>query len=271
MSVLSWSPATQARADQAVAAAKPEQTYTGTVQAVDPQDHTLNARHWLQTRKFNLGDDCVYILSDQIPGTVNDLRPGQKVRVSYQTSQGVRVADRIEQVPLRIEGMVKAVDPANHTLTLHRRALDKDFQIPGDCRIELLNNHPGTMADIQVGDHVTVTYETPGDKFTARQIALTSQMFTGSLVAIDLPERTIKATGEFSTKKFVLADQCAIVINGKPAGRLEDLKPNDKLVFNYDNINGVNVVNRIAPTPETPAAPNSAMTAPGPNLPGMGY
>ena len=28
---------------------------------------------------------------------------------------------------------------------------------------------------------------------------------------------------------------------------MSDLKPNDKLIFNYDEINGVNVVNRITP------------------------
>jgi hypothetical protein len=37
------------------------------------------------------------------------------------------------------------------------------------------------------------------------------------------------------------------VINGKINGQLADLKPNDKLVFSYDEINGVNVANRIAP------------------------
>jgi hypothetical protein len=36
------------------------------------------------------------------------------------------------------------------------------------------------------------------------------------------------------------------VIDGKINGRLADLKPNDKLVFSYDEINGVNVANRIA-------------------------
>jgi len=33
-------------------------------------------------------------------------------------------------------------------------------------------------------------------------------------------------------------------------GQLSDLKPNDKLVFNYDEVNGVNIVNRIATAPE---------------------
>jgi hypothetical protein len=91
-----------------------------------------------------------------------------------------------------------------------------------------------------------VTYETPNDIATARQIAQTSESFAGTLTAIDLDERTVKAKTLFDTKKFNLVDNCAIVINGKTDARLSDLKPEDKLVFSYDEINGVNVVNRIA-------------------------
>jgi Cu/Ag efflux protein CusF len=271
LSLLPLTAATTSRADQTIMTAKPEKHYTGTVRTVDSQEHTVDLKGLMLTKRFNLGADCNYLLPDHNPGTINDLRPGEKIRVNYQDAHGVLVADRVEQVPVRVEGMVKAVDAVNHTLTIHRRALDKDFQVANECTVVLRDEHPGTLADIQVGDHVTVTYETPGEKSTARQIAQTSLAFTGSLTALDLHERTVKATGTFSTKKFILADHCAIVMNGKLDGRLEDLKPNDKLVFNYDEINGINIVNRIgpAPEPETPYK-NSAMTT-GPGMPGMGY
>lgn len=51
----------------------------------------------------------------------------------------------------------------------------------------------------------------------------------------------------FATKKFNVGDDCAVVINGKPGGKLTDLRPGESLMFSYDNVNGVNVVNRIAP------------------------
>ena len=75
----------------------------------------------------------------------------------------------------------------------------------------------------------------------------------------------MKASGALITKKFNLGDHCAIVINGKLDGRLEDLKPNEKLELTYDAINGVNIVNRIGTAGEPPV--NSVMTLP----PGMGY
>jgi aldehyde:ferredoxin oxidoreductase len=90
-----------------------------------------------------------------------------------------------------------------------------------------------------------------------RKIAQTSETYTGSLIGIDLDTKSVKAKSMFDTKKFNLGDNCAIVIDGKINGRLADLKPNDKLVFSYDEINGVNVANRIAllgrpQTTETP-------------------
>jgi hypothetical protein len=37
------------------------------------------------------------------------------------------------------------------------------------------------------------------------------------------------------------------VVSGKPNGQPADLKLSANLVFDYDEINGVNIVNRIAP------------------------
>ncbi|HTL73032.1 MAG TPA: DUF5666 domain-containing protein [bacterium] len=246
-------------------AAKPEMsTYTGTVAAVDPNEHVLSVKGWLLHKSFNLGGGCAYTLLDKPTATATDLRPGEKVEVSYQNVHGVLIASRVEQQPMQYEGMVKAIDPEKHTLTLRRSPGEKELRIPDDCKIVLRDQRTGTVADIRTGDHVTVTYETPDGKAVARQIAQTSQEFAGTLTAIDLGEKTLKAKSFFDTKKFNVADNCAIVINGKPNGQLSDLRPDARFVFSYDEISGVNVVNRIAPadapanasTPATPMAAN---------------
>lgn len=248
LSVLTFAAVQAARADQTAAAA--ERTYTGLIGSVNPGEHTMVMKSLFADKHFNVGDTCTYTMMNNTPGAVGDLRAGEKVKVYYMDHSGVLVADRIEQIPMQYEGQVRSIDSVNHTLTLHSRALDKDFQIANDCRVLLRNDRPGSLAEIQVGDHVTVTYEKPSGAMTARQIAQTSQVFTGSLVAIDLPERTVKAREGFETRKFNLADNCAIVVNGKADGRMDDLKPEDRLVFSYDEINGVDVVNRIGPAPE---------------------
>jgi Cu/Ag efflux protein CusF len=257
--VLTTTAVIRASADQSATAARPEKSYTGTVVSVDPQAHTLDAKGFLLSKKFNLGTDCAYALPDNKTGAISDVRPGEKVDIRYQDANGVLVADRVEQQPMRYEGMVKSIDPAAHTLTLRIHGMDKKFQIANDCNVMLRDDKSGALGDIQTGNHVTVTYETPDGTLTAREIAQTSIEFTGTLTAIDLGEKTLKARAAFGSKEFNVADNCAIVINGKPDGQLSDLKPNDKLVFSYDEVNGVNVVNRIAPAE---VQPNSVASTP---------
>lgn len=265
VAVVTATTALRASADQPATAVRPENHYTGTVVLVDPKEHVLSVGRWMILKKsFNLGDSCTYTLLEKNNAAAGDLRPGEKVRVSYQDANGVLIADRVEQQPMRLEGMVRSIDPATHTLTVRAHALDRTLQIANDCSVVLRNEKTGALNDIQVGNHVTVTYETPGNRLTARQIAQTSSAFTGTLTAIDLDERTVKAKSFLDTKKFNLADNCAIVINGKPSGKLDDLKPNERLVFSYDEINGVNVANRIAPAsaevqPTNPVASTAPM------------
>jgi len=232
-------------ADETATAPKPEKTHTGTVISVDPQEHTLSMSGWFTHREFNLGNNCAVVQLDKPGGAITDLRPGEKVVVSYQDVRGVKIAGHVRQLAMQSEGKVKAIDPANHKLTVHADGFDKQLTIGSDCSVMLLHQRSGVLKDIRPGDHVTVTYETPGDQPTAREIAQTSMEFTGNLTAIDLGARTVKAGSAFDSRRFNLADDCAIVINGRTDGQLSDLKPNDKLTMSYDEINGVNVVNRI--------------------------
>ncbi len=244
-SVLTLTAVLRAPADQTATATKPDKTYTGTVNAVDPNERTLDVKGIMLSKKFNLGDNCAYALWNKPAGTIGDLRPGEKVTVAYQNVAGVLVADRVEQHPMRYEGRVQAIDSTTRSLTLRRHGLDKTFQIANDCTVVLRDEKSGPLTDIQIGNHVTVTYETPNDELTARQIAQTSIEFVGRLTAVDLTEQTVKAKAQFGSKKFHIADNCAVVINGKPDGKLSDLKLGDEFTFSYDDMNGVNIVNRI--------------------------
>ena len=246
LSVLTAAAAIRVSADEQGAAARQTETYTGTVTVVEPKERMLVVKGFLRSKTFSLGDNCEFAYLDKGAGNPSGLRPGQEVTVSYQNASGVLVANRVEQKTLRHEGTVKAIDPEKRTVTLHHRAMNKTFRIAEDCAVVLRNDKSGTLADIQPGHWVTVIYETPGSEATARHIAQTSATFTGSLTAIDLNDRTVKAKHAFGTKKFNLADNCSIIVNGKTDARLRDLKPGDDLAFSYDVVNGVNVVNRIA-------------------------
>jgi len=243
--------------------AQAEENYTGIITSVNPQEHLLNVRGWMMTRKtFHLGDNCLYTQLDNSKGTATDLRSGEKVKVTYQDAHGVLIASQVKQEPLQYEGMVKKIDPVKHAITLHATAASKELQIADNCKIVLRDENTGTLADILPGNHVTVIYEIPNGRPMAMQIVQTSMTFTGKLTAIDLNEKTVRAKNLFDSKKFNLADNCVIVINGKLDGRLSDLRPTDKLLFSYDEIKGVNVVNRIATTPKTPQSGTTAANQP---------
>ncbi|HWW03572.1 MAG TPA: hypothetical protein VNZ64_27965 [Candidatus Acidoferrum sp.] len=245
--------AAPARADESAPAAKPDKRCTGIISSVDPAEHVVTVKEFLQNRRFNLGNTCTYTFPDQNTGTAADLRPGQKVTVCYLSAQGVLVADQITQEPMRFVGTVAAVEPATHRLIMRRSLLDKTFQLGSDCAVVLRNDKTGALTDVQPGERVTVTYETPHGTHVARQIAQTSATFTGTLTALDMSERTIKAKTLLGTKKFNLANGCAIVVNGKLNGRMNDLKPGETLTISYDDLNGVSVANRLAAPSSAPA------------------
>jgi predicted RNA-binding protein len=235
-------------ADQAANVTRHEKMFTGTVSAVDAKEHVLEARGLLLQKRFHLGDTCTFTFLAKGSGTLADLHPGQKVSIGYQNADGVLVADRVLQEPLRYEGAVKAIDATRHTLTVHHGVLEKTFRLADDCKVRLYENKSGTLADVQPGEHVTVIYEAPKQGATACEIEQTSATFTGTLTAIDLDERTVKAKGLLGGRVFNLGHDCAIVLSGKPNGHLRDLHPGDKLTLSYNEVSGINIANRIADT-----------------------
>jgi hypothetical protein len=240
--------ADQASSKQAATSDRHEKSYTGTIVSVDHAAQMMRVKDVLGLfhKTFNLADNCAYSLIDKGTGTAADLRAGQKVNVRYQDAHGVLVAERVTHEPMRFEGIVQAVDPQQHTLIVRKRMLDKVFTIPTDCSVVLHDNKSGTLANVKVGERVTVTFETPAGVLTARQIAQPSATFTGELTAIDLSERTLKAKTLLNTKQFELAKDCTLIIDGKPSHELRDLRPGDQLTISYDDVNGVYIASRVA-------------------------
>lgn len=250
--VLSWGSPVFADSSASTTHSK---TSTGVLLGVDQKEKTVQIKTFWGTRKFNLANDCKVSLQDKAEATLTELRPGQKVEIGYESAQGVLVAHLIEQQNVVFTGYVKSIDPPKRTLTLRSRMLDKTFWIADDCRVALRDDKTGALNDVQPGHRVSVTYETPDGSQIAHEIAQRSATFTGSLTAIDLNERTLKAKAFLGAKKFNLADDCRILVGDKPDAKLSDLQLGDKLVISYDDQNGVNIVSRIAaPAPSSDTA-----------------
>lgn len=250
LAVLSAVSAWSVRADEQAAMKQKEKSYSGIIDRVDAKEKTVKLKGMLFTRTFNIADNCEFSLGDKKDATLDDLRAGQKVDVQYKDASGVLVANRFTQEELSYVGTVQAIDRNAHTLKLSHSGLHKTFELPGDCRVVLRDDRSGSLEDVKVGHQVTVVYELPGGSPTAREIEQTSATYVGTLDAIDASARTVKAKHFVGDRKFSLADNCKIVVNGKSGGKLSDLRLGQKLVLNYEAVDGVNVVNRIAPAEE---------------------
>jgi Cu/Ag efflux protein CusF len=252
-SIMRWSAcalsavALTAAADQTPASSVREKQFTGKVDRVNIEEHTLTVSSMFRRRTFDLGSECAIMRWDNAAGAVNDLRPGQKVTVGYQNAHGVLAADRVAQEAMRSQGVVSAIDPAQRVLVLRHWDRSSKFVLADDCTVVMHDQKSGGLASIKPGDHVTVVYEAPSGPDVVRQIAQTSVSFTGSIVAIDLSHRTVSVDGAFGSKQFSLANDCSIVMDGTIDAPMMDLHPGQRLNINYDEVNGVNVANRIAP------------------------
>lgn len=247
-------------ADQQMVRRDHERTWTGTLTSVNARNGVVAGKWWLFTKTFNVGDQCSISAMDKEPASLSDLRPGEKVKIRYQDVEGVRVADRIAERPLHYRGTVEKVDRQNGTVTIEEKAMyrtfssHETFRTAGDCRVIRWNGKDGTLDDVRPGDKVAVIYELPGGSPVAYRIKERSSTFVGTVDGIDLSDRTVKAKDMFGNKKFNLADGCRIIVPGQQTGHLRDLGLGQKFKFTYEDVNGVNVVVRIAPTEEGKSA-----------------
>jgi hypothetical protein len=240
-----------------------EKTSSGTITALDTKEKILKIQGMLLAKTFVLGDNCSLAVGNKADASLGEFRPGQKVTVNYRDADGVLVADRVTQDKLFFTGEVMAIDGKNHTLTVRHRGGLKSFSLADNCGITLNAKASGSLDAVKPGSHVTVIYETPGGHWVARWIEEPSQQFTGTLGTVNLEDRTISAGKPLlGDKKFHIGEDCAIVINGKVVGpaHLKDLHSGESCELSYDSVDGVNIVNRIAPVTASEKTGGSAQT-----------
>ena len=168
-----------------------EDTWTGTLTAVNAQEKTFKGEHWLFTKTFDLGAQCAISTLDNQKAALSDLRPGEKVKVHYQDVEGVLVVDHIAESPLHYTGTIHAVDPVAQTLTMEEPPLyqpfhaPKMFDIATDCKIVLNSGDTGALTALQPGDRISVIYELPAGSPAVYRIKDRSLTFVAKLEAID--------------------------------------------------------------------------------------
>jgi len=227
-----------------------EKTYSGTVTAVDVPDHILSVRGFLFARSFNTGNDCKVSLEDKGQVSLGDLRPGQEVEVRYNDDNGVHIARNIAQHNLKYAGHITSIEPQHGIILVRGGAMTREFNIPPNVTVLLKDDQAKGLNRLQVGDEVTVVYEREHgvDSPVVYRIEQRSATYIGAITAIDPTTRTLKAKdGNGKEKQFSLADNCAIVINGRWNDSIDHLMAGEEVAINYNNSDGVLVANRVSP------------------------
>jgi len=241
-----------------------EKTYSGILVSLDPKEKVLKVKNYVFSKSFVMGENCAFKSSDNESAPVADFRPGQKIDVTYRDASGVFIASKLTREQMVYSGKVEKIDAAKRTITVHQRGGTKKFNLPEACTLVLagdrrstVENGKGLLENVKPGNRVTIVYEVPDAKLVARQIDQTSKTYIGKLAAVDLADNRI-TTGEGAKhdKEFHLTEDCAIMNADKAEGRLKELRVGQKYELSYDEINGVNVVNRIAVAPAE--SPNRA-------------
>jgi Cu/Ag efflux protein CusF len=218
--------------------------FKGTLVSLDSTDGTMSVKSFWRTRTFNLTDNCKVSLEDKPQAALNDLRPGQKIEVFYQSMDGVLIARHINQQNLVFKGRVTAFDANQRTLSVKHTGLTRDFALAADCPVKK-QGVALPLKDLRMGQIVSVVYEPNGDSYVARRIEQQDHEFSGTIQAIDSQTRTVKAKSMLNERKFNLTDDCKIIIAGQAEARLRDLRIGDRVSLSYEDRDGVLVANRI--------------------------
>lgn len=214
-------------------------SYKGTVKAVDEKEKTFAVGGFWSTRIFNAGDHCKVSMEDKPDAELKDLRPGQRVEVYYHAKDGVHVASQVMQKNLEFTGHIAAIDPASHSIKVKRGSVSEKFAAGDNCKVIGGDNRNRALADLKIGNKVTVSYTVSGGMKVAQRIEQEGSTFAGTIEAIDADSRTLKAQHLLSEKRFNLAKDCPIVIDGKSDGKLSDLRIGDRLSVYYEEMDGV--------------------------------
>lgn len=221
-------------------------SFDGTISAVDATERTVKVKEFLLTRTFSIGDDCAFALGNRKQAALADLKRGMEVEVAFRETGGVRVANRIAQKEMSYTGSIREFVPKERQLTVERGRFTRPFRIAEDCKVTIRNDKSASLDELKVGEKVRVVYVKEDDALVALRIDESGESFVGTLQAIDASADTIKARHLLGDRKFRLADDCKIVIDNTPQGRLNDLRIGQKVAVSYEELDGVLVAHRIA-------------------------
>jgi Cu/Ag efflux protein CusF len=132
------------------------------------------------------------------------------------------------------EGSVTDVDPEAKTVSVKGFLISKTFHTAEPCKFSLEDKPGATLNDIRPGQKVEVHYQNVQGVLAASQITQHDIMLHGYITTINPGQRTLVLKDRAGTRKFVVAEDCSIVLNDEQVGTLENLKVGHSVSVAYE-------------------------------------
>lgn len=135
-------------------------------------------------------------------------------------------------------GIVRSVNPKEHTLSLKTFWSTRTFNAGDNCRISTDNESKASLADLHAGQKVTVQYENAQGVLIADRIAQHNLVLDGRITAVNPAARALRIKHGLFTHTLTLAPGCEVRLNGGKSGTLKDLRIGYEVAVVYEKGNG---------------------------------
>lgn len=144
--------------------------FKGHVTALDPAKRTIAVKRGVFTRSFTLTDGHMVLVKDDKAGSLESLRIGDTVTVVYQSESEPLMAHRVEQKNPTFTGTIRAIDARTRTVTARNLMGEKKFHLANGCKIVVDGRINAGLADLRIGDRMSVSYEDANGVLVANRI-----------------------------------------------------------------------------------------------------
>src|SRR5206468_1303130 len=97
--------------------------------AIDKDKNTVTGGNYWAKKTFKITPDSKLSFHDKPQGSLEDLKIGHKVHLTYELDRGNMKVVRLDQHSLNFDGVVKAVDTTDRTLNAKVLLLEKKFEL----------------------------------------------------------------------------------------------------------------------------------------------
>lgn len=146
-------------------------THTGYIKAATPANREIVMERMGMSRKYKVNDNTRLTIHND-SAKLSELKPGQKVTVTYTKEDDVWLAQKVEDTSETFTGTVEAIDAGANSIKVKSLINTRKFNLGEGCKIVLNGETNGKLKDLRIGQKVTIDYEEVKGVMVAARIEL---------------------------------------------------------------------------------------------------